>query len=260
MAKILLGCLVGRLPHASITAIRSLLENKQFFIDTGLWQHLNIPKFHSLLRYIHSIKLFGTTDNYNTEMFERLHIDFTKHGWCASNKRNEFPQMIRWLSQQEKISQLATYISAYFSVPHPTPSPPSSPGANSDDLHEVESTITIAKEPNFKNRALSQIEVIHNAPNFSYHLKQYLGGLLVANSSAPRMSAARTAQFSLPFTKVSTYNMFCFQPEGIQDDKEEHDIIWAIPQSKGYPHGRYDTAVVLVNDEAQSTGLAGMTV
>ncbi|KAF9458322.1 hypothetical protein BDZ94DRAFT_1333498 [Collybia nuda] len=46
--------------------------------------------------------MFGTTDNYNSETFERLHIDFAKEGWRASNRHDEFPQIINWLSRQEK--------------------------------------------------------------------------------------------------------------------------------------------------------------
>ena len=37
-------------------------------------------------------------------MFERLHIDFAKNGWQASNQRDEFPQMITWLSRQEMVA------------------------------------------------------------------------------------------------------------------------------------------------------------
>ncbi|KAF8868755.1 hypothetical protein CPB84DRAFT_1755779 [Gymnopilus junonius] len=117
MAKILLGCLVGCMPSQGIAAITALLDfiyiaqypahnsvtlgylrdalnrfhqNCQYFITTSVHDDFNIPKFHSLLHYIESIELFGTTDNYNTEMFERLHIDFAKHGWRASNQCDEF--------------------------------------------------------------------------------------------------------------------------------------------------------------------------
>lgn len=71
--------------------------NKMFFIRTKVWDNLNIPKFHSLHHYLDSIRRFGTTDNYNTELFERLHIDFAKRGFQASNKRDPFPQMVQWL-------------------------------------------------------------------------------------------------------------------------------------------------------------------
>ncbi|KAJ7814978.1 hypothetical protein B0H14DRAFT_2375667, partial [Mycena olivaceomarginata] len=49
-----------------------------FFITATVHEDFNIPKFHSLLHYVDSIQYFGTTDNYNTEMFERLHIDSPK--------------------------------------------------------------------------------------------------------------------------------------------------------------------------------------
>ncbi|KAF9037930.1 hypothetical protein BJ165DRAFT_1416773 [Panaeolus papilionaceus] len=95
MAKVLLGCLVGIIPRDGLAAITD------YFIRLGCREHFNIPKFHSLLHYVESIKTFGTTDNYNTEMFERLHIDYAKNGWRASNKRNAFPQMIQYLTRQE---------------------------------------------------------------------------------------------------------------------------------------------------------------
>ncbi|KAL1705648.1 hypothetical protein EV121DRAFT_279498 [Schizophyllum commune] len=121
IAKVLLGCLVGAIPNRGLKACRGLLDfiyyaqysihdtaslnemqnaldlwhdHKAFFVEMGIRSDLNIPKFHSLHHYISSIRLLGTTDNYNTELFERLHIDFAKKGWRASNKRDTFPQMI----------------------------------------------------------------------------------------------------------------------------------------------------------------------
>ncbi|KAE9395471.1 hypothetical protein BT96DRAFT_942383 [Gymnopus androsaceus JB14] len=44
-----------------------------------------------------------TTDNYNMELFECLHIDFAKEGWRASNKRNHFLQMVKWLSDRKRL-------------------------------------------------------------------------------------------------------------------------------------------------------------
>ncbi|KAI0716301.1 hypothetical protein C8Q76DRAFT_767497 [Earliella scabrosa] len=97
-AKILLGCLIGVLPRKAILAcqytthdditlgyMKEALQlwhsNKEYFILTGIHSDFNIPKFHSMLHYICSIRWLGTTDNYNTEMFKRLHINFAKAGW-----------------------------------------------------------------------------------------------------------------------------------------------------------------------------------
>lgn len=110
MAKVLLGCLIGCMPLKGISAVTALLDfiyiaqysthnsitlgymqdaldlfhkNRDYLIATLVREDFNIPKFHSLLYYIESIENFGATDNYNTEMFECLHIDFAKHGWRA---------------------------------------------------------------------------------------------------------------------------------------------------------------------------------
>ncbi|KAJ7737437.1 hypothetical protein DFH07DRAFT_752997 [Mycena maculata] len=50
-----------------------------------------------------SIFLFGTTDNYNTEYTERLHIDLAKDAYRSTNFKDEFPQMTLWLERKEKI-------------------------------------------------------------------------------------------------------------------------------------------------------------
>ena len=60
-------------------ALSEFHSHKDIFMDLGIQEHFNIPKIHSLNHYIPSIRLFGTTDNYNTEQSERLHIDFTKN-------------------------------------------------------------------------------------------------------------------------------------------------------------------------------------
>jgi hypothetical protein len=44
--------------------------------------------------YAECIRNFGTTDNYNTEMFEQsFHINYAKEAWRATNFRDELPQM-----------------------------------------------------------------------------------------------------------------------------------------------------------------------
>ncbi|KAH9074684.1 hypothetical protein EDB83DRAFT_2515547 [Lactarius deliciosus] len=108
---------LAQLPsHTSETLLRleaSLArfhEDKDVFIDLGVREHFIIPKFHSLLHYKSSITLFGSTDNYNTEQTERLHIDFTKDAYCATNHKDEYPQMTAWLERREKIQQHMMFI------------------------------------------------------------------------------------------------------------------------------------------------------
>jgi len=139
MAHILLGCIVGKVPSPIIACYRALLDfiyiaqytthndsslkyleealeefqaHKDVLIELDVQEHLNIPKFHSMVYYMQAIKEYDTTDNYNTEMFEHFHIDCAKEVWRASNSRNEVPQMMQWLSCQEKVAMFQGYLEA----------------------------------------------------------------------------------------------------------------------------------------------------
>ena len=113
MAKVLLGSIIGIVLRQAVKATQLLLDfiyltqypshsdstlqyldealqffhkEKHIFQDIRPEINFNIPKLHSLLHFSESIRLFGTTNNYNTEQFERLHIDFAKDAFRASNK------------------------------------------------------------------------------------------------------------------------------------------------------------------------------
>ncbi|KAF8593671.1 hypothetical protein BDV93DRAFT_460569 [Ceratobasidium sp. AG-I] len=69
-----------------------------------------IPKLHMISHYARSIRELGTTDGYNTEATERLHIDFVKEGWRASNKVNPTEQMARYLQHKESWAILRAHL------------------------------------------------------------------------------------------------------------------------------------------------------
>jgi hypothetical protein len=96
--------------HQLQESLAAFHSNKGIFIDLGIREHFNIPKFHSLTHYVGSIRLFGTTDNYNTKQSERLHIDLAKDAYHATNCRDEYPQMTVWLECCEKIQRHDAYI------------------------------------------------------------------------------------------------------------------------------------------------------
>ena len=88
--RAILDCLYLAQYPLHLTATLQLLQdaidrfeaNKDIFVDLGIRQHLNINKFHFLKRhYVSAIKLYGTTDNYNTEYTERLHCDLAKDAY-----------------------------------------------------------------------------------------------------------------------------------------------------------------------------------
>ncbi|KAH7312778.1 hypothetical protein B0J17DRAFT_585007 [Rhizoctonia solani] len=69
-----------------------------------------IPKIHMISHYMHLIRELGTPDGYNTETSERLHIDFAKLGYRASNKVNATKQMALYIQRLEAIEMHATYL------------------------------------------------------------------------------------------------------------------------------------------------------
>jgi len=83
-------------------ALARFHANKDIFIDLGIRDSFNIPKLHFASHYVELIKMFSTTDNFNTQYTEHLHIDLAKDVYAATNRKDEFGQMtidmiIKWL-------------------------------------------------------------------------------------------------------------------------------------------------------------------
>jgi hypothetical protein len=85
-------------------------NNKDIFIDLSIQNSFNLPKLHSTAHYAHMIQMYGTTDNYNTEHTEHLHIDLAKDAHHSMNHKNKFAQMTIWLEWREKILCHEKYI------------------------------------------------------------------------------------------------------------------------------------------------------
>ena len=301
ISRILLSCLVGRIDPKGIVACRSLLhfihlaqypshdeetlgymqaelntwhQNCSYFIDKGPREDFNIPKFHSLLHYIDSIRWLGTTDNYNTEMFERLHIDFAKEGWRASNKRDHFPQMVKWLSRQEKVASYDFYRSWVDSDPpkdelEATDGEPEEAAAPVLDDQEIALGVTsrrapladgqiyLAKYPAEPQKNLARIIVSHSAPGFLPQLKLFLNSLLPSHQ---QVSKSQVYQGTLPFNSLDIWHQYKFYPTNISDDHLDgiRETIKAIPIYKKALIPRFDTVIVLDTDDAESTAVQGI--
>lgn len=84
---------------------------KLVFQRAGIRTHFNFPKGHSTEHYEPSIRALGTADGYNTEHPERLHIDFAKVAYSASNKQITYlKQMTNWLNRQEAIIRFTSFL------------------------------------------------------------------------------------------------------------------------------------------------------
>ncbi|KAJ7058581.1 hypothetical protein C8F01DRAFT_1027294 [Mycena amicta] len=85
-------------------------SNKVVFEELQIRPHFNISKIHKLKHWTDSIRARGITSSFNTELNERLHIDFAKSGYRASNRKDYIPQMIAWLARQEAVRKFTSYL------------------------------------------------------------------------------------------------------------------------------------------------------
>lgn len=233
-------------------ALEEFHANKHILVNLGIRDHFNVPKFHSMLHYEECIRNFGTTDNYNTEMFERFHIDYAKEAWRASNFRNELPQMTQWLSRQEKIAMFQSYISHYQSEEEREEEVEEAVDRRNQEVGPV-----TAKRPTAPSQTLSSIQTKHNCPSFSYHLRIFLNRFLTRGDSIPRTQLANAF---LPFDKLDVWHSFKFSLDTLGNDvdgQEGRDSVRAQPSRGDASSGRFDVVVVTYTDDAETTGLHG---
>ncbi|KAI9061956.1 hypothetical protein FKP32DRAFT_1574810 [Trametes sanguinea] len=163
MEKVFLGVVAGAADEHVVRAVRAILDfiylahfeahsdqsldslhhawrdfhhYKAIFIELGIREHFNFPKGHSTEHYEASIRSVGTADGYSTEHPERLHIDFAKLAYGASNKQASYiQQMTRWLERQEAVFKFASYLEWATALPGPN----SETGSSGDSGNPTES-------------------------------------------------------------------------------------------------------------------------
>ncbi|KAI0370412.1 hypothetical protein BV20DRAFT_1035905 [Pilatotrama ljubarskyi] len=127
---------------------------KHVFIELEIREHFNFPKGHSTEHYEPAIRALGAADGYSTEHPERLHIDFAKLAYGASNKQSTYiKQMMRWLNRQEAVHQFSCYLT----------------------------WSTSTKIPAFRSLTLVQVATDFGALNFTHCLNDFLTKLSVGN-------------------------------------------------------------------------------
>ncbi|KIY61005.1 hypothetical protein CYLTODRAFT_318884, partial [Cylindrobasidium torrendii FP15055 ss-10] len=283
MGKILLACVVDRLKPKAVTAIRAILDfiylaqyrthddetlgymeqalerwrqNKDYFIKVKIRTHFNIPKFHALVHYVDMIRYLGTTDNFNTEMFERLHIEFAKKGWRASNHRDEYPQMTEWINWQERVCAFSRYVD-WIKVQPDNPARSQPPSNTPNDAAVVARPTTksfqdilLPKVPTLAQRHITVTAHNHKLPHLASHLCDFLNAIERRHTANPQTA---TVYPSVPIDRLDIYHSFRLSREGLDDDTHENDWVKASPVNGG----RYDTVIVLDGDDAEVTGLQG---
>ncbi|KAI0040537.1 hypothetical protein FA95DRAFT_1549668 [Auriscalpium vulgare] len=228
-------------------ALQRFHDNKDVFEELGIREHFNIPKLHGLSHYVASIKLFGTTDNYNTEATERLHIDYAKDAYRSTNHKDAFHQMTRWLVRREQIWQHERYIS-WPAAAAPAAAPPA---ARDNDPHE---RIHMTRLPSAKSVSFTQLGAAYGAVDFEKALAQYI--VLERNSGLSERQASNVAEgIKLPFRSVATYHKIKLSIPDAQDNEDLPDARDAVHIRPGHfdtrdrrVPGRFDTVLVNTGD------------
>ncbi|KAI0027825.1 hypothetical protein K488DRAFT_60342 [Vararia minispora EC-137] len=247
--------------HQLDDSLAAFHANKQVFIDLGVREHFNLPKLHSLRHYVHSIKMLGSADNFNTSYSERLHIDLAKSAYHASNRKDEYPQMTRWLLQREQIHAHAAYIAWRLqgcpeAMDIPPPLPP----------RQLKLRCRIACYPNEKSVSFARAAERFSAGDFERILKEY-----IIHASHPEFTSAEisalVSSWVLPFCSVSVfYHLKFWHPDALGHDRapEILDSIHARPvytDTQGRAvGGRFDTALINEDGEGGQSGVTGYRI
>jgi len=235
-------------------------EHKQIFVDLGIRNDFNLPKLHSLAHYVESIQLFGTTDNYNTEYTERLHIDLTKDAYRATNHRDEYAQMTVWLERKEKVLQHQHYVDWRL-------------GAKSNiTLRPISMEFcgapTLTKWPSVKAVDLDDLVNRYSATFFREALRRYL--VLSKNTSTSltrHQLEQQTLYTDIPFTSLPVFHKLKFTTTANADSDEAKlitsDAIHARPERRSKRGtlipARFDTALLKLESD-EGTRQQGMPI
>ncbi|KAH9173949.1 hypothetical protein EDB89DRAFT_2152812 [Lactarius sanguifluus] len=231
-------------------------DNKAVFVDLGVREHFNIPKLHSLMHYSPSITLFGTTDNYNTEQTERLHIDFTKDAYRATNHKDEYPQMTTWLERREKLQQHTAFIK-FRQQPEAEQQrrqPPIGPPG------PVPRSVKMTRNPSAKAVSFDNLSGKHGTVDFQDALADF-----ITQTNHPEASAAalRTlaADTLIPFHRVPVFYRIKYTSSGTST---VIDAVHVRPEQRD-THGRsipswFDTVIVRGHHRGRARGNNGLQI
>ncbi|KAJ3716762.1 hypothetical protein DFJ43DRAFT_1043218 [Lentinula guzmanii] len=262
-------------PIQFTVALDSFHENRDIFVDLGVRENFNLPKLHFLCHYSRAIKYYGTTDNYNTETTECLHIDLAKDAYRASNHKDEYAQMTRWLERREKIFHHTNYVAwrlsggATNSDFNPesltsTPTPDSCIGKRYDfpgaqrSLEDLKCVFKqkVTQFPTVKAVALSKLQDTgangYHAIHFQHALKRFL--VQYRDPSVPLNQVDDYARFVvLPFRSLPIWHKVKFINLGLYG-KKTVDSISVHPchingDGEVIRPSRFDTALLKVKDE-----------
>ena len=205
-------------------ALARFHENKEVFVELGIRNHFNLPKIHSLIHYSASIRLFGTTDNYNTEQTERLHIDIIKDAYEATNHKDETIQMATWQDRREKMQVHYAYIK-WWQRPDQTSPPTAKPiGAPCPGARRLKMTL----HATLRTVSFDDLAQRYGAVDFQDALADFIAQFNNPTASTASLSTL-AADTLIPFRSVPVHHRIKFTN---LDQTEIVDSVQVRPEQK----------------------------
>ncbi|KAJ3915181.1 hypothetical protein F5877DRAFT_92392 [Lentinula edodes] len=221
------------------TSLSTFHANKDIFIELGAREHFNFPKIHYLFHFVPGFKLFETT--------ERLHIDFTKDAYRASNRKDE------GLNPQ--------------SIPFIVPGVRYDFPGSQRSLQDMRCSLThvLTKFPTRKMVSFSKLMQIepdqwgYGACNFEYALKIFIVQHSDPQSTTIGQIEDMTTFLLLPFQSVPVWHRIKFRNEDLYGTKTL-DVVAAHPRRYN-SHGQitqifqFDAALIQVQPKVDTGDL-----
>ncbi|KAJ3806989.1 hypothetical protein F5876DRAFT_90804 [Lentinula aff. lateritia] len=182
MCSFILGVITD-IPHLSAHQSNTLLAATRALLDFLYLSCYPIHTTDSLSQLDEALSRFHAH-----QTTERLHIDFAKDAYHASNRKDEYVQMTHWLERREKIMHHKNYLSWRLSKQTsslltaqsftPTPATLISQIGERYDFPGAQRTLKLACFPTVKGVQLSRLEDTginsYGAVHFTHALKQFL--------------------------------------------------------------------------------------
>ncbi len=220
-------------------------DNKDIFVDLGLSTPFNLPKLHWAQHYVASIRRFGSPDNFNTEYTERLHIDFAKKAYRASNHKEVLPQMTTWMDRKEKVLRFAQHVKSKQDRLAGVVKVYKNPGLREGPHYKI------ANNPSQPKVKIERLVSDYHAPRFTAALKEF-----VVQNNQPHLAAEEITRIALiqsmiHVPHVAVYHKVRFSlgdQHEIPWTRNERDVIHVKPSQKNKHNqlipGRFDPAII----------------
>jgi hypothetical protein len=92
--------------HELEAALAQFHTHREIFVTTGVRESFNLPRQHSMVHYLASIRAYGSPNGLCSSITESKHIKAVKKPWRRSNKYEAIGQM---LLTNQRVDKLAAF-------------------------------------------------------------------------------------------------------------------------------------------------------